>query len=128
MITDHWVGSHPSLIPCDLSPTNEIKLWFHDFINSSSFKFSLAPRAPIDADWFKRRNGYLRRHVLPFERVRLRERFLLSGLLTSWYFLYNETPPDSSWVWTWYPDGAQWRDSVEEYGERAVSRVLELHK
>ena len=54
----------------------------------------------------------------------MRERYLLAGLLISWYFLYNETPPDSSWIWDWYPDGTEWRQAVNDDGERGVRQTL----
>ena len=54
----------------------------------------------------------------------MREQHLLAGLLTTWYFLYNATPSDSSWIWDWYPDGYEWHQAVKVHGQDAVRNVL----
>ena len=115
-MADFWVGSHPSLVPCDLSLTTDLEAWIHGAMNSSSFAFSLAPRAPIHADWYARSNAHYREHVATNKTARMREKFLLSGLIASWLYMYNETPAASSWIWRWYPDGDEWRQSVDKNG------------
>ena len=57
----------------------------------------------------------------------MRERYLLAGMLASWSFLYNETPPESSWIWEWYPDKKEWTKAVKKYGENAVRKVLDKY-
>ena len=114
------------MIPCDLCPVNDFrdcKLRFQ-YGDTSGFKFSLAPRSSIYVDWFQREDDYFRRRVARKKSLRLRERFLLGGLLQSWHFLYNETPAESSWIWDWYPDGEEWRQAVKDHGQDALSSVL----
>jgi hypothetical protein len=119
-LLEHWVGTHPSVIPCDLSKSNNILDWYHGKMNSSDFEFAMAPRHPAEVNWWQRRNTRYRIEVLPNEAHRMRERFLLPGLLVKWFKLYNETPPDSSWLWDWYPDGDVWRQGVKEHGSNVV--------
>ena len=130
---EHWIGSHPNLVPCDLSPTNDITTWFHPPDNSSTwfhrsernFEFAFAPRTSIEVDWFLRRNDHYRFQDQVNKRNRMRERFLLAGLLASFLFFYQTTPPNSSWIWDWYPDGEEWRQGVQGHlTERAVLQVL----
>ena len=96
-ILELWIVSHPSVVPCDVSQTEDLEAWLNGTVNSSSFSVSLWPRPSVDREY-----QLHQRHSPVFQ---LGEKFLLKGLLTSWLFLYNETPPSSSWVWSFFPEG-----------------------
>lgn len=115
---EHWIGSHPSFRPCDLTHTIELKHWFKGW-RSQDFNWSMAPIAPLKAKWPYQPWPKVH-HVIKTEALLRREYFLLPGRILRWYALYNDVPSPSSWVWTWFPDGQVWREAVEKYGSEAV--------
>ena len=90
----------------------------------------MAPHDPIEADWYDRNNKAYSDLLAKEKSPRMRERYLLAGLLTSWLFLYNETPPASSWIWQWYPDGEEWRGVSEErnFSLATIKSVMRKYK
>ena len=161
--SEHWIGSHPAVRPCDLSPTPRLQPWHkkkyshpHDVtqqqqhdpyvkplldsnVNSISspredYAWAMAPRHPITATRYelnlKRLRQLLHEQNSNNKEDRLREWFLLPGMLAKWNALYNPhgnisktgladefvVPPASSWIWNWFPDGEYWKDRVEKYG------------
>jgi hypothetical protein len=118
---EQWVGSHPSLQPCDLSPTADFRYWVKDQPRSD-WKWSTAPRHSVEAPWYRVQTGK-RDAILADPSRRMREYFLLAGMLFKWLHLYQQTPPADSWIWRWFPDGAEWRQGVQDYGGDVV-RVL----
>jgi hypothetical protein len=147
-----WVGTHPDLQPCDVSVTADNEYWTRsssstanheksDDIILDEFVWSMAPRSysentstskstagnnnnnNLDAPWL-RLDPQQRDLVLSNETLRMREFFLLPGLILKYHILYNGTyPSNSSWVWNFYPDGAEWRERLAKYGTAAA--VLE---
>jgi hypothetical protein len=115
---EHWIGSHPSFRPCDLTHTVELKHWFQGW-KSKDFNWSMAPIAPLKAKWSYQPRKMVHR-VRKNEALSRREYFLLPGRILRWYALYNDVPPPSSWVWSWFPDGQVWREAVEKYGIKAL--------
>ena len=108
-----WIGSHPSIVPCDLSWTNDFSHWTQDARNvSNEVQFAMAPRADINGPWFRM---WKRIRTLKDRRSRLHDYFLLSGFLFRWHNIYGELPPEDSWVWRWYPDGEKWRSKAAPY-------------
>lgn len=136
--SEHWPGSHPDVIPCDLSVPRKINFWKTTraelpvrssllTVPSSSNEtkdtwtspigdiedlllFSLAPR-PSDThgdELFPRRFD-----AMP--GIRLREYYLMAGNLFKWLYLYGHAPVNSSWVWKYYPDGGTWRHAYHHY-------------
>lgn len=115
--SEHWPGSHPDLVPCDLSLKRNINFWKRDVtsvdsintLNESSIagnmeeylNFSLAPRPWVDPQ--------------PMTNVakdkRIREYYLLAGNLLKWNYLYEgrALPSDQSWIWSFFPDGEEWK-------------------
>jgi hypothetical protein len=100
---EEWIGSHPSVIPCDKASGN----------------WSLAPSRGFMHNWVGVR-AMRRKRMLKIKSLRMREYTLLGGRIQKWLMLYNETPPLSSWAWDWYPDGEEWRRGVELYDKRVV--------
>jgi hypothetical protein len=114
-----WIGSHPDLVPCELSDTSNLIVWMMKGRDHEPFQFSMGPRTPIHGPYFQL-NTTIKKQVLRDEVIRKREFFLLPGNILKWYTLYNEVPPPTSWVWKWYPDGAYWQDGISKYGSRVV--------
>jgi len=117
---EFWSASHPSVMPCDMSPYNhgQVGPWYSD-MSSEDFVFSRAPRYSIQqAEWIGNLN-----EVLQVEDRRIRDMFLLPGFLAKWIHLYNTTPPLDSWVWSFYPDGQIWKEGVHRYGNNVIEET-----
>lgn len=129
--SEHWIGSHPELRPCDLSPEPDYWFWqkkqHQDSPASALFQWSEWPRR-------------LPQHLLNGDeqedetaaaaaaRRYLLEYTLLPGRLVQWSRLYNgQVPPPSSWVWKWFPDSQFWQTKLTEHNgnaEEAVKAVV----
>jgi hypothetical protein len=97
---EHWIGTHPSIRPCDLSSSPSLEFWKTGDRDASDHSFSIAPRHPIDAEWdFYNYCNYSQ--IMDNDEERLKEYFLLPGHLFRWIKEYNATAPDDSWIWTW---------------------------
>jgi hypothetical protein len=119
---EHWVGSHPHIKPCDVSDKSVgLAHWRRRGERSAAeFKWGMAPRrknAPLHNDHKAQTTVYGTR------AKRMREYFLLPGNIFKWFALYNETPPHDSWIWSWFPDGEEWRLGSAMYGQN-VTDVL----
>lgn len=97
---EHWIGTHPSIRPCDLSSSPSLEFWKTGDRDASDHSFNMAPRHTIDAEW-DFYNYCNNSQILDNEEERLKEYFLLPGHLFRWIKEYNETAPDDSWIWTW---------------------------
>jgi hypothetical protein len=108
--SEHWIGSHPTLRPCDLSPTTNLTYWFIEHnVSTIEMTWDVAPRHYFwNSSWFKMEQAQLNKQRSRLDQ-RLREYFLLPGHLYRWMTLYKELPPDDSWVWEWYPEGEIWK-------------------
>lgn len=146
--SEHWVGSHPSLVPCDVSQKPNLKYWINPtkkhlldglkmFQRSfDHFKFSLAPRHQIDDDWIWYSYAQVTDLILDkypknkdLDNLRMYDYFLLRGLLARWHIMYNQLPnttitPSNKWIWSWFPDGEKWRLGVEQHGPNAIYEVV----
>lgn len=117
---EHWIGSHPSVQPCDLSIPEDYWYWeSHAVSPKDDFHWSMFPRRAYNASHeFELGPNYIEDHD-----IRLRNYNLLPGLLFLWRNLYNATPPMTSWIWSWLPDGALWQEAIAAYGPKAVDTV-----
>jgi hypothetical protein len=98
------VGSHPSLVPCDVATNISLPRWRKEADYDSEFAWSLAPRAPIthpNWDWPLRLKDMLRFNSSELSR----QYFLLRGLVYRWKKFYGQIADENSWAWQWYPDG-----------------------
>lgn len=115
-----WIGSHPSLRPCDLSDRTSIRPWLLAENPSAAqeqprFMLSSAPRYPmLDPRW--QGTGHFD-EVLRHATLRWRDVHLLPGMLYRWLATYGELPGDGSWVWSHYPDGKAWKRGVALRGK-----------
>lgn len=112
---EHWHGSHPSLdITCDVSNHSTNEYWKNTRAadrKPDDWRFDRFPRRPSPG---------LPLELFQNESKRRKEYFLLPGHLFKWYQLYGELPPLNSWIWSWYPDGAFWKDQVQKHGTMAI--------
>jgi hypothetical protein len=125
---EHWIGSHPQLVPCDLSDTASIHYWYTQDRNQTELNFAMAPRRPLRAPlklWPVMTDmKKVKLKVLNSPELRSKEYFLLPGYIFKWYALYHEFPPASSWVWSWFPDGELWQDRIALHGTKLVDWML----
>ena len=115
-VMEHWHGSHPSLEKvCDVSihPQNVFKRTGRQ---PDNWELASFPRHPYTASWQWGDSDRMIAQVLNTESNRMREIFLLPGQMMRWCSLYGELPSNSSWVWSWYPDGQFWRQEAEKHG------------
>ena len=125
--SEHWIGSHPDLRPCDVSAVPNKDYWLEKDRNyAREFKWDMAPRHSITADWlwwsYTSQNETLTDPV-----ARLRDYFLLRGMLYRSLAFYHAVPAPQSWVWKWFPDADLWRMAVDTYGaDLAVNALVQL--
>lgn len=110
---EQWIGTHPSLRPCDMAELPHLLDVTHGIYNGVyEQKFSTAPHFPLDSDWYTRPDTLSDLLTPESTNQRRKEYFLLPGLLLKYYTLYRKYPDSESWVWKWYPDGAFWRNAA----------------
>lgn len=101
---EQWLGSHPSLVPCDLAGQFNLDEW------------RLVDRTPHDLTW----------NTLPRPLQTIGQYKMLLGNLFKWFNLYSEFPPDDSYAWKVFPDGEQIKQAVKIYGNQAVDIAVEM--
>lgn len=134
---EHWVASHPHVQPCDLSESNRIKDYWTaaataattttitDASSTTSeetqqrmqehhnWSIALAPRKSIHTPWFRLNHSALVDILQEPNNNRSRyEWFLLPGFLYRWKRIYGLYPKTDSWIWDWYPNGNDWKQSI----------------
>jgi hypothetical protein len=114
----HWIGSSPSLIPCDMTFAAGKLYWTKTRNTTTEFDWSMAPRA----------SSLDEKQIPSSESLRVREYFLLAGNILKWYTMYNEVPSASSWVWSFFPEGDKWRQAVETYGNQSIDAMVEKYR
>ncbi|GKY90307.1 hypothetical protein MPSEU_000004700 [Mayamaea pseudoterrestris] len=127
--SEHWIASHPDVVPCDLSRTARLEHWWEEHSErtankESVFEKSLAPRHDIHSPYFRLNHSLLDSIVTNPSRAD-REYFLLTGFLHKWLTIYKQVPSSYSWVWKWFPNGAYWLQTYEKYGNDTVRVLLE---
>lgn len=128
---EHWIGAHPSLVPCDLSggQLDMPRTWQRWNGHFSNMTFTMAPSRPIHDKW-EWQNRKEVRQATRHHHIGYRAFFLLPGRIIQWQMFYNSTPPHDAWVWSWFPDGLMWREAVNRYGLKAFETVSDnlLHR
>jgi hypothetical protein len=114
---EHWVGSHPSIVPCDMDPYGSVKDVFHGILQQDELEWAAGPRNRGICGGI---NDNLQDAVKNNPDLRRREVLLLPGLIVKWYTLYGKLPDRSSWVWTFFPDGQYWFEGARKYGSDVV--------
>ena len=124
-----WVGSHPTVRPCDMSTDPDMRDWIHyDRFDAAAplvepdgtdtvLKWALFPRNNF---WTAVNHSSPPFRPRRYKKVetRLRDYNVLGGMLLRWKDVYGETtmPPDDSWIWSFYPDGDVWKQGVKTHG------------
>ncbi len=83
---EHWVHSHPSVRPCDLSTSNFT--WNYNGVPEGDFEMQLEPAPRFELSRYEKKN------VCPKPR--------LFRILSEYRDLYNETPTASWWGWDFH--------------------------
>jgi hypothetical protein len=104
---EHWIGSHPSLQPCDLT-SDSLTDWRQRWHNSVEFTWSMFPR-PVQTndpstDWNRQP--------------------LIAGNLLKWFTLYGHAPADDSWAWRWFPYSEKYKQAAKVYGNRTFDVMV----
>lgn len=128
---EHWVGSHPDLKGCDVSPTNKLRYWTMDRPHNldykdSEFVLQEGPRFPYNHDdWEYYQYWLTKRKDLDSPHKRIKSYYLLRGVIDRYWLYYDKVPDtNSSWIWEWFPDGKVWKEAVISHGRGALYRVL----
>jgi len=108
---EHWIASHPDLSPCDMSQSSDWWHW-HTERPHERLEWSMAPRYHVNISQLNANRD-----------ERLRDYFLLAGIMYRYLLIYDALPPMDSWVWKYFPDGAQWKNYVQLYGKKVVEVV-----
>ncbi|CAB9517175.1 expressed unknown protein [Seminavis robusta] len=132
-----WIGSHPTIEPCDYSGTipkgvgydrtkQFLKLvWDTTGLNmTSNFTFVAGPRFPGQRYKLPKGSIYNRQKMGGEDPdYWKKEYFLLPGIVYRWIQLYQQLPGPNSWVWRHFPHGDLWKRSVQQYGLDVMDRI-----
>lgn len=90
---EHWIHSHPTVVPCDILPTSFKYIWNYNDIPDPKIEWKpevyVGPRFPLIV--------YLNNYIPQSPRW-----WTLKGRLFEWHHLFNVMPPRTSWVWHYY--------------------------
>eukprot|EP00522_Entomoneis_paludosa_P015168 CAMPEP_0172459986 /NCGR_PEP_ID=MMETSP1065-20121228/35038_1 /TAXON_ID=265537 /ORGANISM="Amphiprora paludosa, Strain CCMP125" /LENGTH=245 /DNA_ID=CAMNT_0013214871 /DNA_START=19 /DNA_END=753 /DNA_ORIENTATION=- len=118
---EQWIGSHPSIRPCDLMGVNTKLVPHAKFFRRKKrlLEQSVASPAPGallgGGNWFR-----FDKEVFQDKGVRHSgleppfEYFLTPGILYRFYKIYGIFPERDSWIWEYYPEGTAWRKKLFE--------------
>jgi len=123
-----WIGSHPQLQPCDLSTVPNAFAYQeppHQQPQNLSFHAG-APRFHVfDKGWYALKLEQLSR-IQQHPNERTHEFYYLAGHLLKWHRLYpGIMPHNNSWVWSWFPEGLEWRQAWWQHGISEAGRALD---
>jgi hypothetical protein len=85
---ENWIGSFPSVVPCDVATVSDIRHWQTVDRNQSEFNFSVAPRRDLRS-MMDKSAPRVPPYILNNPELRLRDYHLLGGLITRWQRLYH---------------------------------------
>jgi len=130
---EHWVGSHPSVVPCDLNPLRYYTYWQQqnddleeaENKTTTSVEFHMLPRRPLQDRPCK--PGTVDKVAASINKTdeRLYDYFFMGGMLLRWLMLCQALPEttEASWVFDAFPDGAFWKQAVEKHGLQVLNVV-----
>jgi hypothetical protein len=118
---EHWIGSHPDIIPCDMDPFGNLSHVFLGLLDPTQFDWAMGPRHSGVCGGI---NDHLQGMVRNNTDLRRREILLLPGLIVKWHALYGSVSQRSSWVWTYFDDGEYWWQGVQQHGSANAVQML----
>jgi hypothetical protein len=131
---DHWIASHPTVDPCDVSGSSSVDMdyWQHksaawsinENTTSADRPYGPATYAPTLSTSPFYYNQSLFDSVMTDFLSRIREASFLSGHLLRWHSLYGRYPTPDSRIWSWFPDDKLWKNASAIYGANVVSNVV----
>jgi len=119
---EHWIGSHPSIKPCEL---HNVSVSFERMITSNmtadDYAWGMGPRRAEVVDEFPD----ARERIENDEDAQFREYFFLPGNLLKWFTLYGSegVPSQSSWAFKFFPAGDKWKELVRVHGVNAIEEM-----
>jgi len=102
-----FIGTHPSIESCGFSTWN------------ASWSMMPIDKFPANIGG----NSHDWKQILQNDGHRT-EWFLLPGLLWRSYFIYNQTPPADSWIWSYFPDGNIWKALLQNFTVREAIEMM----
>jgi hypothetical protein len=109
---ENWIGSHPAIVPCDLSVAERVDYWIEDRRDVAEFEWSLFPRRNVSSGWAYVHEDRLSA-LLADTQKRVKEFYLLPGRISVWQTLYTEAlPAADSWIWSFFPDSQYWKNAL----------------
>ena len=117
---EHWIGTHPNVRPCDLSTKPEYWYWENHDHSKDEFEWAMYPRKGFSH--YQEFSNSDNVDIFINADLRLSAYTLLPGLLWRFSHLYNQMPPDDSWIFK-LPDGSFWKDAIQKHGHRAVETI-----
>ncbi|KAL7576033.1 hypothetical protein ACA910_000820 [Epithemia clementina (nom. ined.)] len=116
-VWEHWIGSHPDVRACDVSPTDDMAYWKTantTTVNYTAvFAWQNAPRVPLLNQHWKLKPRPNKTVLVHSPQNRQRDIHLLPGLLIKYVELYHKWPALSSWIWSHFPDADAYRQWFE---------------
>jgi hypothetical protein len=90
---EHWIHSHPNVVPCDVLPTSFKFIWNYNNIPDPKIEWTpevyVGPRFPLIV--------YLNDYIPKSPKW-----WTLKGRIFEWHHLFKALPPRTSWVWYYY--------------------------
>ncbi|KAL7432313.1 hypothetical protein ACHAXH_002531 [Discostella pseudostelligera] len=120
---EHWIGSHPSIVPCELHSVDvNLESMIIGKVTPDDYDWGMGPRREDVVDELKEAKALLKGD----EDAQFREYFFLPGNLLKWFTLYGSKgiPEEDSWQWDFFPGGERWKVLVDEYKENAVEEMV----
>lgn len=121
---EHWIGSHPSIVPCEMHRTNiTLGYMVGGGVNETrDYEWGMGPRR----EWVVPEIEGAQDRLKADDEAAFREYYLLAGNLLKWFTLYGSdgVPGGDSWVWKFFPAGDRWKNLVMQYGENATKQMV----
>jgi len=128
---EHWVGSHPDIVPCDLHDPATVAFWdmTQVEVGEDRYRWGVGPRRHMvfDRPAINGPSGQAKQHHAGQRGSdsNFRQYHYTVGHLLRWIGLYGAVPSLDAWAWDHFPVGDQWRDLVAEHGTASVDVVIE---
>lgn len=120
---EHWIGSHPSIMPCEMHRTNiTLGYMVGGGVNATyDYEWGMGPRR----EWVVPEIERAQEHLRNDDGAAFREYYFLAGNLLKWFTLYGSdgVPKQHSWVWEFFPAGNRWKELVAQFGENTMKNV-----